>query len=95
MKMTKTIKAGIILAALLVVSCLLFLFGKFPVMMLNGEVCTVFTRNLVLDNVHDKEKPYDNDDVKTLSRMRFLTDVEREQRCIAPHILPRKKRISD
>lgn len=37
MKMTKTKKAGILLAALLVVSCLLFLFGKFPVMMLNGQ----------------------------------------------------------
>lgn len=76
MKMTKTIKVGIILAALLVVSCLLFLFGKFPVMMLNGKVCTVFTRNLVLGNVHDKEKPYDNADIETLSRMRFLTDLE-------------------
>ena len=76
MKMTKTIKVGIILAALLVVSCLLFLFGKFPVMILNGEVCTIFTRNLVLDNVHDKEKPYDNADVETLNRMRFLTDLE-------------------
>lgn len=72
---TKTKKfkktAGIILLAIVLISSLLCMFNKFPIVIIGDKLHTVFETKLEIRTVYD-DATYDNDDVYSLSRMRYL-----------------------
>ena len=71
---TKKYKVLIIVSFLLIL-ILLCVFNKFPIVKIGKEFHTVFATELELKDKYD-EIIYDNNDVDSLKRMKFLKKLE-------------------
>lgn len=73
---TKTKKYKvIIIVSFLLILILLCVFNKFPIVKIGKDFHTVFATELKLSDT-DEKIVYDNNDVSTLNRMRFLEKLE-------------------